>query len=281
MESAKQTSGTSSIESGTAILRRSLVALLAEACDAVGGVEKKGKNEKQNYKYLKAADVAKAIRHELFSRGILVIIDEKEFTLNRTIKTNAGGEMSEFLLKAEVTFRNEFEVLGPFGAFGVAMDTGDKAVWKCKTGMLKYVLRQLGLIPDEKDDPEADESVDKAILAESSTEYDQRTEGQRRIAKFQVDGIVGACQRTGKTDLQVIAYLETLNLVQWEELTKDQFKAAFEWAQTKPAKKTEPKAAAPDREYRGAEAIEQSKCFKHGPFAGSGNCPACEKEARA
>lgn len=143
----------------------SLVGKLAEACNSVGGLEKKGTNTKQGYKYLKAADVAKAIRGEFFSRGILLTFDEKKFTQLRTIPTNSGGTMGEFLLEAEITFHDadSGEKLGPYGAFGVAMDTGDKAIWKCKTGALKYVLRGIGLIPDEKDDPEADEKVDQAI----------------------------------------------------------------------------------------------------------------------
>lgn len=238
---------------------KKLIAKLAEACDAVGGVEKKGKNEKQGYKYLKAADVAKAIRHELFSRGVIVIIDEKEYTHNRTIKTNAGGEMSEFLLKAEVTFRDENEVLGPFGAFGVAMDLGDKAIWKAKTGILKYVLRQLGQIPDEKDDPEADESVDKAIGAESGAEFDQRTEGQRRIALFQIDAFWKATERTGKTKLQVEAYLKELgSYVQVEEITKDQFKKALEWANGPSTVKHD----LTDKLNESVEAVELSKAMK-------------------
>src|SRR5579872_764667 len=63
---------------------------LAEACDSVKGVEKKGTNEKQRYKYVKAADIAKAIRHELFSRGIGLYPDEVEFRQIGAVKTLSG-----------------------------------------------------------------------------------------------------------------------------------------------------------------------------------------------
>jgi hypothetical protein len=182
----------------------SLVAKIARACDAVGGIEKGGYNQKQGYKYLKASDVAKAIRHEFFSRGVIMVWDDKDFTQIRTIPTQSGGQMGEFLLKSEITFLDgdSTEKLGPFGAFGVAMDTGDKSIWKCRTGALKYALRTLGMIPDEKDDPEADENVDAETTenpkglstplgnfqkrAWESNEYD-KTPGQRHaylLAKF-------------------------------------------------------------------------------------------------
>src|ERR1700723_434865 len=142
--------------------KKTLVTRMAEACDAVKGIEKGGYNEMQRYKYVKAADVAKAIRHEFFTRNIIMTIDQKEWTKLRDVPTKSGGVMPEYLLRCEVIFHDgESEAkLGPFGAFGTAMDSGDKALYKALTGCLKYVLRLIGLIPDEKDDPEADENVD-------------------------------------------------------------------------------------------------------------------------
>lgn len=142
----------------------SLVGKLAEACNAVGGIEKKGTNQKQNYKYIRAADVAKSIRHELFQRGVILMADEKEFTQTGAVKTMSGGEMREFTLKVEYTlYDSDSDAKITTVAYGVAMDTGDKAIYKCKTGAVKYYLRSLGLIPDEKDDVEADETVDEAV----------------------------------------------------------------------------------------------------------------------
>lgn len=141
---------------------QSLAAKLAEACEAVGGVEKKGRNETQKYNYIKAADIAKAIRHELFQRGIVIIGSESDLIQER-ITTNNGGTMTEVRLKVTYTVTDGTETL-TFDAWGVARDSGDKAIYKAKTGALKYFLRGLGLIPDEKDDPEADESVDKAQI---------------------------------------------------------------------------------------------------------------------
>src|SRR5580693_4139572 len=135
---------------------RSLVAKLVAACAAVGGLEKKGNNTAQNYKYLKAPDVAKAMRQELFSRGVLITQDEEDFYEGNTIKTSKGAEIRQYTLKVRFTIwdSDSAETIAGVG-YGVAMDSGDKAIYKCKTGALKYFLRGLGLIPDEKDDPEA------------------------------------------------------------------------------------------------------------------------------
>lgn len=136
-----------------------LVAKIAAACDAVGGVEKKGRNQAQGYDYVKAADVAKSIRHELFSRGVILLQDEAEIEWHE-FQTMKGSTMRECRLKIAYHLTDGIEEK-VMHAFGVAMDSGDKAIYKAKTGALKYFLRGLGLIPDEKDDPEGDESVDR------------------------------------------------------------------------------------------------------------------------
>lgn len=198
---------------------KSLIARIAEACDAVKGIEKKGKNEFQNYKYVKAADVAKAIRHEFFTRNVLLVIDEKEFVEIGKIPTKSGNPMPLMLLKCEVTFYDGDGdgKLGPFGAFGTAADSGDKSVYKCKTGALKYVLRSIGLIPDEKDDPEADEEVDAQTAGTVShktkkyeDEFDQRERDQsdKVLTPFQQDGIRKMAAANGRTDSQLIAYMK-------------------------------------------------------------------------
>lgn len=136
---------------------------LRDAVAAVDAVEKKGVNAKQNYKYVRAADVTNALRHELYSRDIIVLQNELECVNSGETKTNSGGVLREKTIKIQYTVQ---DVISPeklvLDAYGVAMDTGDKAIYKAKTGALKYFLRGLGLIPDESD-PEADTTVDEAV----------------------------------------------------------------------------------------------------------------------
>jgi hypothetical protein len=212
--------------------KKTLIVKLAEACDAVGGVEKKGRNEFQRYNYVKAADIAKAVRHELFSRGILTIIDEKEWIKIAEIPTNSGNLIALMQLRAEVSFRDETEILGPIQAFATAMDSGDKAIYKAKTGLLKYVLRGIGLIPDEKDDPEFDEGVDEQTDPRVM-EVPSRAERKKKVQlkDFQVRAWDAACHSSGKTAEQVAQFLQARYSVSTvTDLPAEEFKAAIRWA---------------------------------------------------
>lgn len=214
--------------------KKSLIAKLAEACDAVGGVGKSGYNEMQRYNYVKAADVAKAIRHELFLRGIVLTLDEKDYIKLRDVPTKSGGVMPEMLLKCEVIFwdGDSGEKLGPFGAFGVAMDSGDKAIYKAKTGCLKYVLRHIGLIPDEKDDPEADERVDRETSDHEDAFY-QRT-GKIRATPALVTAFEAMFKNSGKTPAQLATILQArYKATSPAELTSDELGELVKWAASK------------------------------------------------
>lgn len=221
------------IEGAEAPPKKCLVEKLAEACDAVGGIEKKGKNTQQGYDYVKAADVAKAIRHELFSRGIIIVPSEGELIQER-IETMKGGFMTEIRLKMTFNITDGTENL-PFDAWGVARDSGDKAVYKAKTGAGKYFLRALGLIPDEKDDPEADETVDDPKNAPRSTPVERKAPASQSadtalIADFQKNAFLSAAKKSGKTNQEVNNFLGSLGVEELSELPKKNFPEALKWA---------------------------------------------------
>lgn len=208
---------------------KKLVAKLAEACDAVGGIAKSGRNKTQGYDYVKAADVAKAIPHELFSRGIIIVASESEFQTER-IETAAGGWMTEVRLKATYTITDGNESLS-FDAWGVARDSGDKAVYKSKTGALKYFLRGLGLIPDEKDDVEADESVDHPENAPARKPPMAAQLGDvLKVADFQKSASMSAAKKSAKTNDQLIAYYKSLGIQELSDMPRKDFQAALKWA---------------------------------------------------
>src|ERR1041385_3725794 len=139
---------------------KTLIEKVAEACAAVGGIEKRGRNQKQDYDYLMAADVAAAFRHELFDRGIILLQDEESAEF-KEYETRAGGIMQECRLKIKFILKDDSGELVSYG-FGVGRDTFDKAIYKAKTGATKYFLRGLGLIPDRADDPEKSEDQEEA-----------------------------------------------------------------------------------------------------------------------
>lgn len=211
---------------------KNLITKLAEACNAVGGVEKKGRNEHQKYAYVKAADVAKAIRHELFQRKVLLLADEKEIT-EANFTTSGGTVMRQLTLKVEYALLDgESEQKIVTTAYGIAMDSGDKALYKAKTGALKYFLRGLGIIPDEKDDPEFDESVDEQTDPRVFEDgFDKRTKGQRKIAEYQQRAFDAATHKSGKTAEQIASYLrERFKVATVTDLMKADFNEAIRWA---------------------------------------------------
>lgn len=217
--------------STTTVAKTSLVSKLAEACDKVGGVEKKGRNENQRYNYVKAADVAKAIRHELFQRKVILLADEESID-QVLVKTQAGGVMRHLTLKVKYTLHDgeSGETLSMV-AFGVAMDSGDKAIYKAKTGALKYFLRGLGIIPDEKDDPEFDEGVDEA----TDQRLDQPARGKNaekaKVKEYQVRAFNAASVKSGKTAQQVADYLRVrFKTATVADLMHTDFTEAIRWA---------------------------------------------------
>lgn len=144
---------------------KSLVGKLAEALGAVGGIEKKGRNTTQNYDYVRAADVASAVRKELFKRGVILTADVEKVEWSE-FQTNKGSRMTVCRLTVAYTLHDaDSQERITFHGLGESFDSGDKAVYKAHTGALKYALRTLGLIPDEKDDPESDERVDKEMAS--------------------------------------------------------------------------------------------------------------------
>jgi hypothetical protein len=215
---------------------KSLVEKLAEACHAVGGIEKKGRNQAQNYDYIRAADVAKAIRHELFERGIVIIPNEVECIAKQIDFTNAKGETrhsNEVQLKTAYNITDGKETLVMHG-IGIAWDSGDKAIYKAKTGALKYFLRGLGLIPDEKDDPEFDKDaplVDKKAERSFKKEFERKTSDQaRNITPAEAKVFWAAVKKGGKTEEQVKARFKVLKIDSTAEMHYSDYESELKWA---------------------------------------------------
>lgn len=212
---------------------KSLAGKLAEACDAVGGVSKKGRNQAQGYDFVRAADVAMAIRHELFQRGVVIIPNEIECSTKQVEYKTAKGEdrrANEVVLRTAYTITDGTETLLMHG-YGIAWDTGDKAVYKAKTGALKYFLRGLGLIPDELE-PESDEKIDREQKGkvETNEEFDQRTQNQQNIGPEQIRAIDEALKKSGKTEDEIIAALGFIGEKRIEHIKRVNFDKFLKWA---------------------------------------------------
>jgi len=139
-----------------------LVQKLIQVYEKIDHVEKTGHNDKQNYDFLRAADMVRAVRKALLELGVYVetnFVNERQYTIARAKEPSAPFAAVD--VRCIMTFHDSEsgETLTASG-LGTGADTGDKAVYKAQTGATKYALKSAFLIPDEAD-PEADETVDE------------------------------------------------------------------------------------------------------------------------
>lgn len=136
-------------------LRQKLIQIYNE----IDHVEKAGRNAKQNYNFVRAADVLRVVREAFAKYGVYA---QTNFELLGTydIKTNSGGNMHTATVKATIVlFDADSDETKTISGLGDGADGGDKGIYKAMTGSTKNALRNGFLLPDEAD-PEADESVD-------------------------------------------------------------------------------------------------------------------------
>jgi hypothetical protein len=147
-----------------------LVQKLVKVYEEVDHIEKRGTNREQNYKFVRSADLAHAIRNALLKLGVYAqVVFTHISTYSYT--TAKGTHMNATDVRCDIEFYDgDDRGIMPFHAsgLGTGADTGDKAMFKAQTGALKYALRNAFLVPDDAD-PEADESTDKATQTASTS----------------------------------------------------------------------------------------------------------------
>jgi len=124
------------------ITRLSLRQKLAEVRRRIGYVQKRGFNERNNYSYVTAADLAGAVGDILAELGV-VIVPRLESIF---YEPNAAGR-SEVARAAQVVMAYTFTDVDSGDEIttkvaGQGLDAGDKAPYKAMTGALKYALLQ-------------------------------------------------------------------------------------------------------------------------------------------
>jgi hypothetical protein len=146
---------------------------LAQIRREVGYIQKRGRNEAQNYSYAMAADVAGVIGDRLAALDI--ILGRNNLSVKRTERTYQGGAETvvEVTLDYQLIDGDSNEVL-TIASYGEGRDRGDKAPYKALTGALKYALIQTFLIATG-DDPEGEGLDDGRASA------DDRKGAERRV----------------------------------------------------------------------------------------------------
>lgn len=136
--------------------KKTLVQKLNQIYKTVDHIEKNGWNEKQKYKFVRAADLAHAVRNAFADAGIYAEVNfgylrGYEFT------TTGGSKMQGVDVKCDIIFHDVDGDTTTYHASGIGSgsDGLDKAAFKAQTGALKYALRNAFIVPDEAD-PEND-----------------------------------------------------------------------------------------------------------------------------
>ena len=130
-----------------------LYAKLAEVMGAVDRIPKDGFNEHFNYHYATEAAIAEALRTELASRKVAMllsseIVQVRPWTRDSGSKTN----LTDVQVRATFACGDTGATVTVSGA-GTGEDSSDKGTYKGITGAVKYLLMKTFLIPTG-DDPE-------------------------------------------------------------------------------------------------------------------------------
>jgi ERF superfamily len=216
--SADATSGAAAEAPVPLSLRQKLV----EVRRRIGYVQKRGHNERFNYSYVTAADIAGSVGDILAELGVVVIPSLEEISYEPASGRREATPMARVIMAYTFCDADTGEEVIATAA-GQGLDAGDKAPYKAMTGALKYALLQTFLLATG-DDPE-DERVDARFNKPSSG---------RAITAEQVRELEKLIHDTG-TDLQrVLAYYKVTSL---SEMTEFAYRVAVKVLNRKLAKR--------------------------------------------
>ena len=182
----------------------------AEVRRRLGYIQKRGHNERHNYSYVTAADLAGSVGDILAELGVVVIPQLQ------SISTEPPRSSSERITRIVMNYRfvdarsgEELVVRVP----GEGADAGDKAPYKAMTGALKYALLQSFLLATG-DDPEDDRVDSRNALG-----------SERVITPEQVRELQGLIDETGTELERVLAYYRVAAL---SEMTESSYRRALD-----------------------------------------------------
>lgn len=207
------------------VLGLTLKQKLAEVRRRISYIQKRGHNERFNYSYVTAADLAGAVGDALADLEVIVI-PRLESISYESISPNPGYQDRLTRVIMTYTFMDvdsaeELKVKTP----GEGRDPGDKGPYKAMTGALKYALLQTFLIATG-DDPE-----DERVEVGSRTGNNGNGTGDSVISNEQVTEIQLLIEQTG-TD--VAKMLEYFKISKIEKMTTVMYGRAVQALRRKP-----------------------------------------------
>lgn len=174
---------------------KNLVTKLSEITGRIARLEKKGQNKAQHYSFVRESDLAAEASALFAEYGIFVTQSVVKSTMKPLFTTSSGNQMWLTRVRMEFhIFDADSEMrIGPLYFNGAGADTGDKGIYKAMTGAEKYFLMKTFLVATG-DDPEADESVDKAAAGSGAKKGAKVSGKASTTAKRggKTEGITGA-----------------------------------------------------------------------------------------
>ena len=220
--SAQPSANTTNGSASEAPVQLNLRQKLAEVRRRIGYVQKRGHNERNNYSYVTAADIAGSVGDILAELGVVLIPRLEDISYESAAGRGEATRMARVVMAytfADVDSGEEIIA----NVAGQGLDPGDKAPYKAMTGALKYALLQSFLLATG-DDPE-DERADARSTTSGS---------DRPINAEEVRELEKRINDTG-TDLErVLAYYKVASL---GEMTETAYRRAVEVLNRKLAKR--------------------------------------------
>jgi hypothetical protein len=190
-------------------------------------VQKRGYNERKNYNYVTAADIAGAVGDILAELGVVVVPRLESISHEPSRTSRSEGEHIARVVMTytfmDVDTAEEITVK----VAGEGLDAGDKAPYKAMTGALKYALLQSFLLATG-DDPE-DERINPANHC--STPHEHRSEPL--VTTEEISELRQLVEDTGTELERVLAYYKLPSL---EQMTEGTYRRAIEVLNRKKAK---------------------------------------------
>jgi hypothetical protein len=178
-------------------------------------VQKRGHNERNNYNYVTAADIAGAVGDILAELGVVVvprlesISHEPSRTARAELEHVARVVMAYTFMDVDTAEEITVKVAGE------GLDAGDKAPYKAMTGALKYALLQSFLLAtgddpeDERADSRAALGAERVITPEQVRELQRLieetgTELERVLAYYRISALSGMTEGSYRRALEVL-----------------------------------------------------------------------------
>jgi len=202
-------------------VRLNLRQKLAEVRRRIGYVQKRGHNERFNYSYVTAADIAGSVGDILSELGVVVIPRLEEISYESAVGRGEATRMARVVMAYTFADVDSGEEIVAKVA-GQGLDPGDKAPYKAMTGALKYALLQSFLLATG-DDPE-DDRLDVRYSAGNH---------ERLVSADEIRELEKLIAETGTELERVLAYYKVVSL---GEMTETVYRRAVEVLNRKLAK---------------------------------------------